>query len=47
MHEEYFVNGRPDAELLHAPAKLGGDQWGTLGEILHLNRIPYEEPQAE
>ena len=46
VHEEYIVNGRPDAERLRPLTKLGGDEWGTLGEILHLNRIPYEEPQA-
>ncbi|MFB4278341.1 MULTISPECIES: flavin reductase family protein [unclassified Nonomuraea] len=45
VHEEYIVNGRPDAERLRPLTKLGGDEWGTLGEILHLNRIPYEEPQ--
>ncbi|MFI7125201.1 flavin reductase family protein [Nonomuraea sp. NPDC050153] len=46
VHEDYLVDGRPDAERLRPLAKLGGDQWGTLGSILHLDRIPYEEPQA-
>lgn len=47
VHEEYLVGGRPDAERLRPLSKLGGDQWGTLGEVLHLARIPYEEPRAE
>ncbi len=24
----------------------GGDEWGTLGEVLHLARIPYEQPTS-
>ncbi|MEU7855440.1 flavin reductase family protein [Nonomuraea sp. NPDC049141] len=47
VHEEYLVNGRPDAELLRPLTKLGGDEWGTLGQIMHLSRIPYEEPRGE
>ncbi|HEY4418260.1 MAG TPA: hypothetical protein VGN22_02010 [Pseudonocardia sp.] len=46
VHEEYLVGDRPDAELLRPLTKLGGDEWGILGTILHLSRIPYEEPQA-
>ncbi|MEV0234861.1 flavin reductase family protein [Nonomuraea sp. NPDC050786] len=45
VHEEYIVKGRPDAERLRPLTKLGADEWGTLGSILHLSRIPYEEPQ--
>ncbi|MEU7827454.1 MULTISPECIES: flavin reductase family protein [unclassified Nonomuraea] len=44
VHEDYIVDGRPDAERLRPLTKLGGDEWGTLGSILHLSRIPYEEP---
>ena len=42
--ENYIVDGRPSSELLRPLTKLGGDEWGTLGEVLHLSRIPYEEP---
>ncbi|MGW3248757.1 flavin reductase family protein [Streptomyces sp. NPDC001070] len=45
VHDDVLVDGRPSAPLLHPLTKLGGDEWGTLGEILHLNRIPYEEPR--
>ena len=44
VHQEYLVDGRPNAERLRPLTKLGGNQWGTLGEVLHLARIPYEEP---
>lgn len=45
--EEYVVDGRPSSELLRPLTKLGDDEWGTLGEVLHLRRIPYEEPRAD
>ncbi|WP_440071681.1 flavin reductase family protein [Streptosporangium sp. OZ121] len=44
VHEDYLVDGRPDSRRLRPLTKLGGDEWGTLGDVLHLNRIPYEEP---
>ncbi|MFI6019243.1 hypothetical protein ACIBCP_16675 [Streptomyces sp. NPDC051287] len=44
MDEDCLVDGRPDSERLRPLTKLGGDEWGTLGDIVHLNRIPYEEP---
>jgi flavin reductase (DIM6/NTAB) family NADH-FMN oxidoreductase RutF len=44
VHEEHLVDGRPSAPHLRPLTKLGSDEWGTLGEILHLSRIPYEEP---
>jgi hypothetical protein len=42
--EDYIVGDRPSSGLLRPLAKLGGDEWGTLGEVVHLRRIPYEEP---
>ncbi|MCX5092062.1 flavin reductase family protein [Streptomyces sp. NBC_00365] len=45
VHEDRIVDGRPGSELLFPLTKLGGDEWGTLGKVLHLNRIPYEEPR--
>jgi flavin reductase (DIM6/NTAB) family NADH-FMN oxidoreductase RutF len=45
VHEDRIVDGRPDSERLFPLTKLGGDEWGTLGKVLHLNRIPYEEPR--
>ncbi|MEV7322292.1 flavin reductase family protein [Streptomyces sp. NPDC093970] len=44
VDEAFLAGGRPGSELLRPLTKLGGDEWGTLGPVLHLNRIPYEEP---
>ncbi|MER5538291.1 flavin reductase family protein [Streptomyces mirabilis] len=44
VHEDHIVEGRPGSARLLPLTKLGGDEWGTLGEVLHLSRIPYEEP---
>ncbi|MED7821953.1 flavin reductase family protein [Streptomyces chiangmaiensis] len=44
VEDSCLVDGRPHSRSLQPLAKLGGDEWGTLGEILHLRRIPYEEP---
>ncbi|WP_329365596.1 flavin reductase family protein [Streptomyces sp. NBC_01483] len=44
VKEDRIVDGRPGSERLFPLTKLGGDEWGTLGKVLHLNRIPYEEP---
>jgi hypothetical protein len=44
---DYVVDGRPNSGLLRPLTKLGGDEWGTLGEILHLSRIPHEEPAGD
>lgn len=46
VHEEFMAGRRPAAARLRPLTKLGGDEWGTLGEVLHLSRIPYEEPRA-
>lgn len=45
VHEDHIVDGRPGSARLLPLTKLGGDEWGTLGEVLHLSRIPYEEPR--
>jgi flavin reductase (DIM6/NTAB) family NADH-FMN oxidoreductase RutF len=44
VNEDRVIDGRPSSERLFPLTKLGGDEWGTLGKVLHLNRIPYEEP---
>ncbi|WP_369226375.1 flavin reductase family protein [Streptomyces sp. R39] len=46
VDEDHLVDGRPSSESLRPLTRLGGDEWGTLGEVPHLNRIPYEEPGA-
>ncbi|MET8647308.1 flavin reductase family protein [Streptomyces sp. NPDC004675] len=44
VDKDYIVDGRPSVELLRPLTKLGGDEWGTLGEVLHLRGIHHEEP---
>ena len=36
-------DGLPDPELLEPVARLGREQWGALGEVFSLARVPYEE----
>ncbi|GAA1700825.1 flavin reductase family protein [Fodinicola feengrottensis] len=38
-----LADGKPDAHHLDPAARLGRDEWGTLGEIFSLRRIPYRE----
>ncbi|WP_345656968.1 flavin reductase family protein [Streptomyces siamensis] len=44
---DFLADDRPSSTLLRPLTKLGGDEWGTLGEVIHLSRIPYEEPDSE
>lgn len=39
------ADGRPDIRLLNPLARLGGNDWGTLGEITVHTRIPYAQWQ--
>ncbi|MFJ9559343.1 hypothetical protein ACIRQQ_04770 [Streptomyces fuscichromogenes] len=39
-----WSTARPGSEPLRPLTELGADAWGTLGGVVHLNRIPYEEP---
>jgi hypothetical protein len=34
-------DGRPRIEHLQPLARLGGNEWATIGEVLELPRIPY------
>ncbi len=34
-------DGRPRIEHLRPLARLGGNEWSTIGEILEIPRIPY------
>lgn len=43
VSEEVLVNGRPDIRLLRPLARLGGNEWGTVGEVNELARIPYRD----
>jgi flavin reductase (DIM6/NTAB) family NADH-FMN oxidoreductase RutF len=41
--ESAVRDGRPRIEHLHPLARLGGNEWSTLGEIREIRRIPYRK----
>jgi flavin reductase (DIM6/NTAB) family NADH-FMN oxidoreductase RutF len=38
-----LVDGHPDVRKLRPLARLGKNEWGTLGEVWEINRIPLQE----
>lgn len=40
------ADGKPDPTLLDPASRLGRSQWGALGEVFALRRVPYEEWRA-
>lgn len=40
--EAVLVDGLPEVTLLRPMARLGRNEWSTLGEVRAINRIPYE-----
>jgi flavin reductase (DIM6/NTAB) family NADH-FMN oxidoreductase RutF len=45
--ESAVRDGRPRIEHLHPLARLGGNEWSTLGEVLEIRRIPYATWSAD
>jgi flavin reductase (DIM6/NTAB) family NADH-FMN oxidoreductase RutF len=45
--ESAVEDGRPRIEHLHPLARLGGNEWSTLGEIKEIRRIPYKKWEAD
>ncbi|MDQ0688209.1 flavin reductase (DIM6/NTAB) family NADH-FMN oxidoreductase RutF [Streptomyces achromogenes] len=43
VHEGVVVDGRPDIRRLRPLSRLGGNEWGTVGEIHDLARIAYRD----
>jgi flavin reductase (DIM6/NTAB) family NADH-FMN oxidoreductase RutF len=43
VDEDALENGRPAAEQLAPLARLGANEWNTLGQIREIARIPYRE----
>lgn len=43
VSEAVLVDGHPDVRKLRPLSRLGKDEWGTLGEVLELKRIPLVE----
>ncbi|MEU8033260.1 flavin reductase family protein [Streptomyces sp. NPDC049099] len=47
VQEEVLVEGRPDIGRLRPLSRLGGNEWGTVGEIHELARIPYRDRKRD
>ncbi|MYS19289.1 NADH-FMN oxidoreductase RutF, flavin reductase (DIM6/NTAB) family [Streptomyces sp. DvalAA-14] len=43
VSEAVMVDGHPDVKKLRPLARMGKNEWGTLGELWEINRIPLEE----
>jgi flavin reductase (DIM6/NTAB) family NADH-FMN oxidoreductase RutF len=43
IDEDALVDGRPAIERLAPLARLGANEWSTLGEIREITRIGYRE----
>jgi flavin reductase (DIM6/NTAB) family NADH-FMN oxidoreductase RutF len=43
VDESVLVDGLPDVRKLRPIARLGRNEWSTLGEVSEVNRIPYAE----
>ncbi len=43
VSEVVMADGLPDVRKLRPLSRLGKDEWGTLGEILEIKRVPFAE----
>ncbi|MET9505153.1 flavin reductase family protein [Streptomyces sp. NPDC006259] len=43
VDEDAVVDGRPDIRRLRPLARLGGNEWSTIGEVVDRARIPYRD----
>lgn len=43
VREDVLVDGHPDIRRLRPLARLGGNEWGTVGEVRDLARIAYRD----
>ncbi len=43
VDEAVLADGRPDVERLRPLARLGGNQWSRLGEVVGIDRIAYDD----
>ncbi|MCO7219785.1 flavin reductase family protein [Klenkia sp. PcliD-1-E] len=46
-HADAVRDGRPRIDALRPLARLGGNEWSTIGELKEIRRIPYREWQAD
>jgi flavin reductase (DIM6/NTAB) family NADH-FMN oxidoreductase RutF len=43
VREDVLVDGRPAIGRLRPLSRLGGNEWGTVGEVHELARVPYRD----
>ncbi|MDO0929272.1 flavin reductase family protein [Streptomyces sp. TG1A-8] len=43
VRPDVLVDGRPDIGLLRPLSRLGGNEWGTVGEVRELARVRYRD----
>jgi flavin reductase (DIM6/NTAB) family NADH-FMN oxidoreductase RutF len=43
VSEAVLVDGHPEASRLRPLSRLGKNEWGTVGELLEISRIPLDE----
>ena len=43
VDDDVLVDGRPDIHRLRPLARLGGDEWSTIGEVRSIPRIRYDD----
>ncbi|MEU4685092.1 flavin reductase family protein [Streptomyces xinghaiensis] len=43
VSESVLVDGHPEVTRLRPLTRLGKDEWGTMGELLEITRVPYAE----
>ena len=46
-HSDAVRDGRPRIEALRPLARLGGNEWSTIGELKEIRRIPFTDWQAD
>jgi flavin reductase (DIM6/NTAB) family NADH-FMN oxidoreductase RutF len=46
-HADAVREGRPRIEALRPLARLGGNEWSTVGELKEIRRIPFSDWQAD
>jgi len=46
-HADAVRDGRPRIEALRPLARLGGNEWSTIGELKEIRRIPFSDWQAD
>jgi flavin reductase (DIM6/NTAB) family NADH-FMN oxidoreductase RutF len=47
VHESAVRDGRPRIEQLRPLARLGGNEWSTIGEVKEIRRIPFRSWEAD